>query len=150
MSEFGTYLRTQRKRSGLTQQQLAKLTGIDFTYISKLENNVAPAPSIQTLRRMADAFNVSDHEVCAAAGRLDQAMTKQELESHVLRLHAEISAQVARSMVQQDEIDRLRETLEWYGDADNYEVVHTGPFSRMKAADDNGERARIALEGNQP
>lgn len=83
---FGDYLRRQRKQAGLTQRELGDLCGVDFTYISKLENNAAPVPSIQTLRRMADVFHVTDAQMCAAAGRLDSDLSKQELELYVLQL----------------------------------------------------------------
>lgn len=62
------------------------------------------------------------------------------------RLHNHILAMEARLATREDEITRLRWILEWYADEDNYIVRHSGPFSRMAAADDNGGRAREALD----
>lgn len=48
---------------------------------------------------------------------------------------------------QQDEIGRLREALAWYADKGNY-VIHwrNDATSRMEAHEDNGARARAALD----
>ncbi|KEJ92922.1 helix-turn-helix domain-containing protein [Synergistes jonesii] len=46
-----------RKRSGITQKQLAERTGIAQGDISKLENGSAN-PSIRTLQRLADGMGM--------------------------------------------------------------------------------------------
>lgn len=46
-----------RKRSGITQKQLAERTGIAQGDISKLENGSAN-PSIKTLQRLADGMGM--------------------------------------------------------------------------------------------
>ena len=46
-----------RKRSGITQKQLAESTGIAQGDISKLENGSAN-PSIRTLQRLADGMGM--------------------------------------------------------------------------------------------
>lgn len=51
--------RELRKKRGLTQTQLARLTGKDQATISKLENpNYEYQPQIGTLKALADAFDV--------------------------------------------------------------------------------------------
>lgn len=88
MSEitFGAYLRRNRIRAGLTQRQLGNIAGIDHTYISKMENDAAPPPAIATLDALADAVGVPVADMCAAAGRIDRDLTRQELEVYILAL----------------------------------------------------------------
>lgn len=45
-------LKIQRKKRGLTQQQLAELVGVDRTLISKIESGAA-APSVTTAKKIA-------------------------------------------------------------------------------------------------
>jgi transcriptional regulator with XRE-family HTH domain len=47
-----------RKTAGITQKQLSERTGIAQGDISKLENGNAN-PSLQTLKRLADAMNMT-------------------------------------------------------------------------------------------
>lgn len=47
-----------RKSQHLTQKQLAELTGIDQSDISKLENGLRN-PTIQLLKRIADSMNMT-------------------------------------------------------------------------------------------
>lgn len=49
-----------RKKTGLTQKELSERTGIAQGDISKLENGNAN-PSINTLKRLAKAMNMSLH-----------------------------------------------------------------------------------------
>lgn len=49
-----------RKKTGLTQKELSERTGITQGDISKLENGNAN-PSINTLKRLAKAMNMSLH-----------------------------------------------------------------------------------------
>ena len=53
----GKKLKTLRKRAGLTQEQLAQVTGIDQANISRLENGTAN-PSLRTLKRLAEGMGM--------------------------------------------------------------------------------------------
>ena len=46
------------------------------------------------------------------------------------------------------ERDRQRETMEWYGDEENY-LLHYAPETHYPIFDDGGKRARDALEGGR-
>jgi transcriptional regulator with XRE-family HTH domain len=52
-------LREQRRRAGLTQVQLSQRSGIHQTHISKIELGLVGSPSYTTVRRLAEALNVS-------------------------------------------------------------------------------------------
>lgn len=66
---FGVRLRTLRRERGLTQRQLAELVGLDFTYLSKLEN-AADIPGEKAVRRLAAALDANSDELLSLAGKL--------------------------------------------------------------------------------
>ena len=70
MESFGAKLRQCRRASGLSQRKLAHRVGVDFSYISKLENNRLPPPSSETITRLANTIDVDAAELLAAARKL--------------------------------------------------------------------------------
>jgi transcriptional regulator with XRE-family HTH domain len=56
-------LRAIRERRGLTQTQLAKLSGVEQNTISELETTAVPNPRWATVRRLARALNVKPHDL---------------------------------------------------------------------------------------
>ncbi len=70
---FGKIIRQARKDKGLSQRQLAKLLGLDFTYLSKLENNRADyAPKEEVIRGLARNLDLDPQELIFLAGRIPQ------------------------------------------------------------------------------
>lgn len=67
---FGDTIQRLRRTCGLTQRQLATELGIDFTYLSKLENDRGERPSEKIVRELATRFEVDAEELLALAGRL--------------------------------------------------------------------------------
>lgn len=59
---FGTLLRQYRRQAGLTLRELGSRARLDFTYLSKLENLVEPAPSSDATVRLAVALGLSGDE----------------------------------------------------------------------------------------
>lgn len=75
MAKLGSRIRERRKALGLTQRQLADRVGIDFTYLSKIENDVMPySPSTKALKRFADALQVDELELLQLAEKLPTDM----------------------------------------------------------------------------
>jgi transcriptional regulator with XRE-family HTH domain len=70
MSDFGTVLREKRQASGLSQRQLAGKIGVDFSYISKLENGRLPPPAAETVTRLAEVLGCPVEELLAAAKKM--------------------------------------------------------------------------------
>jgi transcriptional regulator with XRE-family HTH domain len=66
---FGVRLRTLRRERGWTQRQLADQVGLDFTYLSKLENG-ADIPGEKAVERLAHALRTDADELLALAGRV--------------------------------------------------------------------------------
>ncbi|MEA5468826.1 helix-turn-helix transcriptional regulator [Spirulina sp. 06S082] len=69
--EFGQKIRQARKDKSYSQRDLAKLLGLDFTYLSKLENNRAEyAPKEEVIRGLARELDLDAEELIFLAGRI--------------------------------------------------------------------------------
>ena len=67
---FGQYLRSERRKAGISQRQLAGQISVDFSYISKLENGRLPPPSARTVVAIAEALSSSREEFLARVGKI--------------------------------------------------------------------------------
>lgn len=79
---FGKIIRQARKDKGLSQRELAKLVGVDYTYLSKLENDRAGyPPSEDVIYRLARHLDLNEAELRHLAGRItpDDAKVFEEL-----------------------------------------------------------------------
>ena len=72
---LGGRIRELRKARGLTQRKLADAVGIDFTYLSKIENNTLPySPSAKTLKKLSTELQVDEWELLRMAEKLPAEM----------------------------------------------------------------------------
>jgi transcriptional regulator with XRE-family HTH domain len=69
-SSFGALLRQYRRTAGLTQRALAEKARLDFSYISKLENNKIPPPAADTIILLCSILGVPADNLLALAGKL--------------------------------------------------------------------------------
>lgn len=69
---FGERLRELRKARRMSQRDLAEMVEVDFTYISKIENNQTPLPSATTIHRIAQALDADEGELLLLAGKIAQ------------------------------------------------------------------------------
>jgi len=69
---FGQRLKELRRQAGLSQRSLAQEVGVDFSYVSKLENDRLPAPSAETVIRLAAAMHVPPDDLLAAARKIPE------------------------------------------------------------------------------
>jgi HTH-type transcriptional regulator, competence development regulator len=70
---FGDRIRRRRREQvpALTQRQLADQVGIDFTYLSKLENDQpGQSPSEELVGKLAKALNDDVGDLLALAGKI--------------------------------------------------------------------------------
>jgi transcriptional regulator with XRE-family HTH domain len=70
-NEFGARLRELRQNKGLTLRGLAQVTGVDFTYLSKIETG-RPGyfPGAGTIRELAQALDVDAIDLLKLADKL--------------------------------------------------------------------------------
>jgi transcriptional regulator with XRE-family HTH domain len=70
---FGKRVLQLRRNSKLTQRELAARLEIDFTYVSKIENDNLPnPPSEQLIRSLARELSADPEELLDLAGKFSQ------------------------------------------------------------------------------
>jgi transcriptional regulator with XRE-family HTH domain len=73
---FGERIRQLRKAKGLTQRELGDVVGVDFSYLSKIENdNLEHTPSVRTLVKLAEALDVDELELMNLANKVPAVMS---------------------------------------------------------------------------
>lgn len=71
---FGQTLRETRRARGVTQRELAERVGVDFSYISKLENDRLPPPAADTVEKMAQVLDAAPDDLLALTGKVPSAV----------------------------------------------------------------------------
>ena len=56
---FGNHLKSLRKKKKMTQEELASLADLEYKYIQRLEGKKPSSPTLNTLEKLAKAFNIS-------------------------------------------------------------------------------------------
>ncbi len=69
MSEFGEFLKKQRKKKKLTQEDLAQKLNVSNTYIHQLETGKIDAPNYQRCEQLAEALGIGIEELWSRARR---------------------------------------------------------------------------------
>jgi len=67
---FGERLRQLRLDKKVNQRDLASRVGIDFTYLSKLENGRMPPPATATIARLTKALSADADELMLLARKI--------------------------------------------------------------------------------
>jgi HTH-type transcriptional regulator, competence development regulator len=67
---FGQRIQRLRRERSLTQRQVAAELGIDFTYLSKLENDRGEPPGEDTVRKLAAVLQTDEELLLALAGKV--------------------------------------------------------------------------------
>jgi HTH-type transcriptional regulator, competence development regulator len=81
MKTIGQIFRQARKERGLSIRKFAELMGIDFTYVSKIENGkIEYPPGYELLSRVAAEFDQDYDMLLLASGRLPEWMMARILE----------------------------------------------------------------------
>src|SRR5258706_16428147 len=74
---FGVKLRELRQEKGMTLRALAEAAGVDFTYLSKIENDrLDYSPRVETIRDLAQALEVEPMELLQLANKLPPELAK--------------------------------------------------------------------------
>lgn len=67
---FGQTLKEIRRRRGISQRDIAEKVNVDFSYISKIENDRLPPPAADTIVKICDALDVPPDELLAMTGKM--------------------------------------------------------------------------------
>jgi len=103
MNDFGTVLREKRRVACLSQRQLAERAGLDFSYISKLENGRLAAPAADTVVRLAEILGCPSEELLSAAKKMPTGLSGSLTDPAALRFLREAS----RLRLSQEEWEQL-------------------------------------------
>ncbi len=60
---FAKALKELRAAHGLTQEELAEKSGIDYKYLQKLESQNPSSPTLLTLEKLANGLEISIEEL---------------------------------------------------------------------------------------
>jgi len=83
MSTFGKRVREHRKAKGLTQRELADLVGINFTYLSKIENDKLEqdqSPRSDTIESLAQALDADTDELLLLARKIPELIKQRVID----------------------------------------------------------------------
>lgn len=78
---FGERLRRARHARRLTLRQLADLVAVDFTYLSKLENDRLPPPADLTIERLSEVLGVDSDDLYAVARKVPTGLRRKVKEA---------------------------------------------------------------------
>ena len=69
MQNFSKFVRQTRKKLGISQSILAEETGMNTSYISRLEGGDSfQSVKIDFLIKLADSFDMSEHDIIKEVG----------------------------------------------------------------------------------
>ena len=100
--EFGARLRELRKRSGMSQRELAQKVKIDFTYLSKIESGRLSPPSEKVITKLAEVLGANKDELIVLAGKVPSDLAKILTNKEILVfLRSNNSSEIIRSINKQ-------------------------------------------------
>lgn len=76
MNDFGKLLKSLRLEKKITQRKLAELVGIDFTYISKIENGTMEPPAENTIVKIAEILGEDPDQMIIMAKKIPSHFQK--------------------------------------------------------------------------
>ena len=62
-NKIGKLIKKERKKKGITQEELANKTNYSLSFIANIESNTSQSFSLHTLYNIANALNVSVHNL---------------------------------------------------------------------------------------
>lgn len=79
---FGSRIRQLRVDQGISLRDFAGIIGIDFTYLSKIENGKVDPPSEDKIRLIARELGEAEEELLALAGKFSTEKMRKVVEEH--------------------------------------------------------------------
>ncbi len=72
---FGVILKELRRNKEVSQRDLADKIGVDFSYISKVENDRLPPPAADTIVKICAVLNIPAEVLLAESGKVSSNIT---------------------------------------------------------------------------
>ena len=105
---FGETLRTLRREANTSQRALADEVGVDFSYISKLENGHLPAPAADTIVKICKVLDVPPERLLSLTGKLPTDVQETMGGSHAAQ---QFMRDAQRMGITEDEWLHLRDEM---------------------------------------
>lgn len=70
--DLGGIIKEERKSKKITQRELAVLIGVDFSYISKIENGNSQTPSKEVLTKIANTLEIDQELLFIKGGQVPE------------------------------------------------------------------------------
>jgi len=77
---FGSRIRQLRVDKGISLRDFAGMIGIDFTYLSKIENGKVDPPSEEKIRKIARELGEDEEELLSLAGKFSPVQMRKAVE----------------------------------------------------------------------
>ncbi|MGD2034374.1 MAG: helix-turn-helix transcriptional regulator [Bacteroidales bacterium] len=71
---FGQLFRELRRSRSVSQRYLAEKVGVDFSYISKIENDRLPPPSADTIEKISSVLEIPNEILLSYSGKVSQGI----------------------------------------------------------------------------
>jgi transcriptional regulator with XRE-family HTH domain len=110
--DFAEQVYDWRIESRLSQRELARRAGLDFTYLSRIEAKLVPPPSDDKVLALAIALGRSDPDARRLRELADEARVPGDVLKEAVIRNPEVGALLRRlrtHRLTQEEADRLRE-----------------------------------------
>jgi transcriptional regulator with XRE-family HTH domain len=113
---FGERVRDLRKAKNLSQRELADMIGVNFTYLSKIENgklDFASFPSEDTIRKLAEALEADVDELLLMAKKIppdirDRVIEKPDAFRKLAQLDDDRLEQVIREIEEEERKEKKK------------------------------------------
>ena len=82
-SSFGRAIKEARRQRGISQKDLAQRAGIDFTYLSKIENDKLAQdqfPKEDTIKKLAQALKADEEELLLLTRWIPESIKQRVIE----------------------------------------------------------------------
>lgn len=100
---LGVKLRERRKQEGLTLTELAELTGVDTSYLGRIETGKR-FPSAHILRKLAVPLEYSEPELLKMAGYL----SPDKIDERITKMKAAMKGEIKTAMsILAEKVDSL-------------------------------------------
>ena len=114
MSTFGAYIRKKRKERHISLRKLADLIGINFTYLSKIENSELAPPSEEKVLALANVLELDADDLFHLAGKPSGELAYLAVQPHmptILRAAKDLNDDEKREVVRYIESRRLQKQV---------------------------------------
>ena len=80
--DFGSHIRDLRIKKRFSLRDFAEMVGIDFTYLSKIENGKVDPPSEEKIKAMANKLDIDPEELLGLAGKVSSDQIRRAVQSN--------------------------------------------------------------------